>query len=54
MKTKRIENHITYFILISAFMILNFKQLSFISFFLGSIIILFIILFLEKINIYKY
>ncbi|MBR3661270.1 MAG: hypothetical protein IKN63_05175, partial [Bacilli bacterium] len=54
MKTIKLENRITFFILIMALFLLNFQYISFLSIIFGSLISFLIIKLLETLNIYKY
>ena len=54
MKTIKLENRITYFLLIFSLFLLNYHNLNIISILFGSSIAFFLIKLLELFNIYKY
>ncbi len=54
MKIKKIENRLSFFFLTLAITILNIHNLSILGIIIGSILSIFFIFFMEKLNIYKY
>ena len=54
MKTIKLENRITYILLIYSLFLLNYNNFNILSIIFGSIISLFIIKLFERINIYKF
>ena len=54
MKTIKLENRLTYFLLTFSLFLLNFKYISLLSILFGSLISLFIILLINYLNLYKY
>ena len=54
MKTIKLENRITYFLLTFSIFLLNFKYISLLSLLFGSLISLLFILLIDKLNLYKY
>ena len=52
--TNKLENRLTYFLLIFGIFLLNFNNISFLSIIIGTVIAIPIIKLLEYLNIYKY